>query len=133
MNNKRFKKVLINEWEFFLLLIPVVIYFIVFHYMPMYGLVLSFKDLRPGLTILDSQWVGLKWFNEFLNSPYFWRSLKNTVIISVYSLIIGFPLPIIFALSLNEIRSRLFKKVVQSVSYFPYFISTVIVVDMLKT
>jgi len=97
----------------------------------MFGLVLSFKNLTPGQTIFNAPWVGFKWFTTFFNSPYFWRSIKNTLVISFSSLIIGFPLPIILALMINEIRNKRYKKLSQSISYFPYFISTVIVVQIL--
>lgn len=97
----------------------------------MYGAVIAFKDFRLGDTITSAPWVGLKWFAEFFSGMYFWRLLKNTLLINVYQLVFGFPIPIIFALVLNEIRIRKFKKVVQTVSYMPYFISTVVVVGML--
>jgi ABC-type polysaccharide transport system, permease component len=113
------------------LLVPTMALFIVFNYLPIYGLIISFKDLQPGLTVLNCPWVGFKWFNEFLSSSYFWRSLKNTFVLSGLSLVVQFPAPIIFALILNEVRNKHFKKIVQSVSYFPYFLSTVIIVGML--
>ncbi len=99
--------------------------------MPMYGAVIAFKDFRLGDTIFSAPWVGLRWFKEFFGSMYFWRLMKNTLLINFYSLIFGFPIPIIFALVVNEIRIRKFKKVVQTISYMPYFISTVIVVGIL--
>ncbi|HDY87339.1 MAG TPA: sugar ABC transporter permease, partial [bacterium] len=93
--------------------------------------VIAFKDFRLGDTIFSAPWVGLKWFKEFFSSMYFWRLMKNTLLINFYSLIFGFPIPIIFALVVNEIRIRKFKKLVQTISYMPYFISTVIVVGIL--
>jgi putative aldouronate transport system permease protein len=125
-----FKKIY-RERELLFIIMPSIILLFIFCYVPMYGLVISFQDLRPGLTIFNSPWVGLKWFDEFLNSPYFWRSLKNTFIISFFSLLFQFPLPIILALALNEIRNKYFKRITQSISYFPYFMSTVVIVGML--
>jgi putative aldouronate transport system permease protein len=125
-----FKKIY-RERELLLMIAPAIVLLLIFSYLPMYGLVISFQDLRPGLTIFNSPWVGLKWFDEFLNSPYFWRSLKNTFVISTLSLLIQFPLPIILALVLNEIRNKYFKRITQSISYFPYFMSTVVIVGML--
>jgi ABC-type polysaccharide transport system, permease component len=120
-----------KEWEYYILIFPAIIFFILFNYMPMYGLIISFKDMQPGLTISESPWVGLKWFSEFFNSPYFWRSLKNTLILALNILVIEFPLPIVFALILNEIKGIRLKKIMQSISSFPHFISTVIVVAIL--
>ena len=128
MNNL---KALYKERDLMLMIAPAILLVIVFSYVPMYGLILSFIDLRPGLTLFSSEWVGLKWFEEFFHSPYFWRSLKNTFVISSLSLIIQFPLPIILALALNEIRNQFFKRLTQSISYFPYFISTVVIVGMM--
>lgn len=122
---------MVKERELLLLLSPVLIMLFIFSYIPMYGLIISFLDLRPGLTIFNSPWVGLKWFDSFFHSPYFWRSLRNTVVISVISLAVQFPLPIMFALLINELRGKYFKRVVQSVSYFPYFMSTVVIVGMM--
>ena len=126
------KKIITGQWELLLLVLPVILYYILFQYIPMYGLVISFKDFQPGSTILGSKWVGFTWFQEFFASPYFWRSLKNTVIISIYSIVFFFPLPIIFALVLNEIKSNTFKRLTQTISYMPYFISTVVVVGILN-
>ncbi len=125
-----FKKIY-KERELLFMISPAIIMVIIFAYLPMYGLVISFQDLRPGLTMFNSPWVGLKWFDTFFHSPYFWRSLKNTFVISTLSLLVQFPLPIILALALNEIRNRFFKRIAQSISYFPYFISTVVIVGMM--
>ena len=97
----------------------------------MYGVIIAFKDFRLGDTIFSAPWVGFQWFREFFNNMYFWRLIKNTLVINIYQLLFGFPIPIIFALVLNEIRLVKFKKTIQTVSYMPYFISTVIVVGML--
>ena len=100
----------------------------------MYGVTLAFKDYRPKLGILGSPWTsqnGMKYFLQFFNSPNFGMLLKNTLILSLYSLVAGFPAPIILALCLNEVRQKWFKKSVQMVTYAPYFISTVVLVGML--
>lgn len=108
-------------------------YFILFQYMPMYGLIIAFKDFNPVSGVLGSPWAGFGHFEQFFHSVYLWRLLKNTVLLSFYSLIWGFPAPIVFALLLNELRVGLFKKFVQTVSYLPHFISIVIVTGMLIT
>ncbi|MEE0809628.1 ABC transporter permease [Blautia sp.] len=116
-----------------LLLLPGLIYFIVFRYYPMYGTVIAFKDFDFREGILGSDWVGLRYFKQFVTGPYFWRLVKNTFLVSFYDLLFSFPAPIIFALLLNEVRSKRYKKVVQTVSYLPHFISVVILVGLMKT
>lgn len=108
------------------MLLPGVIFFIVFNYIPMYGILIAFKDFRITEGILKSPWVGFKYFNKALSDPYFFVVLKNTVVISVLKLVCGFPVPIIFAILLNELTHRRFKKVVQTISYMPYFLSWII-------
>ncbi len=123
----------LNQEKFLhLLILPTVIYFIIFHYVPMYGIVVAFQDYSPLHGFWGSPWVGLAHFQDFFSSPYFWRLLRNTFLISLYSLIFGFPVPLIFALLLNETRHRLFKRVVQTVTYFPHFVSIVIVVGLMN-
>lgn len=111
----------------YLIVAPVIIYYIIFHYIPMVGLVMAFQRFRPGLGIFGSEWVGLRHFVDFFSSMYFVRLLRNTFLISFYDLLVGFPAPIIFALMLNEVRNRYFKKTVQTISYMPFFISLVII------
>lgn len=108
-----------------------VIYFFVFHYLPMYGVLIAFKNYSPTRGIFGSPWVGLKYFRQFFNSAFFWRLLRNTFVLSFYNLLFGFPLPIVFALLLNEVRHPKYKKVVQTVSYLPYFVSLVVVVGLM--
>lgn len=115
----------------YLILLPVIAFYIIFHYIPMYGAVIAFKDFKPGLGIIGSPWAGIKYFKEFLGSYYFWRLVKNTFAISFYNLIFGFPAPIIFALLINEIANSTFKKTVQTVTYLPHFISTVIICGLI--
>lgn len=111
----------------YLMLLPVVIYYIVFYYFPMYGAVIAFEDFNPAKGILGSSWTGLKHFNDFFGSFYFLRIFKNTVLISFFTLIFGFPAPILFALLLNEVKRLYFKRIVQTVTYLPHFISTMII------
>jgi len=115
-----------------LLILPCVAFYILFAYMPMYGAVIAFKDFQLGDTIGSAPWVGFRWFREFFSNMYFWRLIKNTLIINIYQLVFGFPVPIIFALVVNEIRRQKFKKTLQTISYMPYFISTVVIVGMLN-
>lgn len=104
----------------------------VFHYIPIYGIVIAFKQFAIGRGITGSPWVGLKWFELFFSNPLSWRIIRNTMLLAWWSLVIGFPAPIILALLLNEVRNAAFKRTVQTVSYLPYFVSTVIIVGMLK-
>ncbi len=114
-----------------LMALPAVAYFLVFHYYPMYGMLIAFQDYSPGKGIWGSVWVGFEHFRQFFGGYYFFRLLSNTVIISVLSLLWGFPLPIIFALMLNEFREGTFKRTVQTVSYLPHFISLVVTCGMI--
>ncbi len=114
-----------------LLMLPGLIYFIIFKYIPMYGVVIAFKDYRIVDGIFGSEWVGLKHFIAFFNNPYAGRLIRNTLIISVYSLVFTFPLPIIFALLLNELRPLWYRRFVQTISYLPHFISLTAVIGMI--
>lgn len=126
----RIKKNLLANWQLYLFLLPVIAYFFIFHYIPMYGIQIAFKDYFANLGINGSPWVWFEHFERFFNSYYFWRLLKNTIILNVYMLLL-FPLPIIFALALNELRNGPFKKWTQTLTYAPHFISVVVVVGML--
>nr|WP_280521232.1 ABC transporter permease subunit [Paenibacillus mangrovi] len=114
------------------MVLPGFLIVLVFAYFPMYGVLIAFKDYNVAKGIWGSEWVGFKYFHEFINNPMAMRTVKNTLILGIYSLVFGFPAPIVLALLLNEIRVLAFKKFVQTVSYFPHFISTVIIVGMLK-
>lgn len=116
----------------YLIILPVLIYLLLFCYKPMYGIVIAFKQYRPTRTIAESEWVGLKFFLQFFKDPYFFRLLRNTFSISGLSILFGFPAPILFALFLNEISSTRFKRAVQTISYLPHFISIVIVCGLLN-
>jgi putative aldouronate transport system permease protein len=120
-----------RHWQLYLILLPAVFYFIVFKYVPLTNAVIAFKDYNVVLGIWGSPWVGLKHFAAFFNNPVFWTLLQNTLGLSLYALVVGFPLPIILAIFLNEIKDGLFKRAVQMVTYAPYFISTVIMVSMI--
>ena len=106
---------------------PVIAYFIIFHYIPIWGLVISFQDYAPMKGILGSEWVGLKNFADFFKSYYFWRLIRNTLTINITDLIFGFPSPIIFALLLNELKNGLFKRSIQTISYIPHFVSIMVI------
>jgi putative aldouronate transport system permease protein len=115
----------------YLMLLPVLLYYLIFHYGPMYGAVIAFEDFNPIKGVFGSKWVGLQNFQDFFNSVYFGRLLFNTVAISVLDLIFGFPAPIILALLINELRWNPFKRLVQTVTYLPHFVSVVVVVGMM--
>lgn len=115
----------------YLMLLPVVVYYIIFHYGPMYGLQIAFKDYIPAKGFTGSPWVGFKHFEQFFQSFYFWRLLTNTLLLSFYSLIFFFPAGIILALLLNEIANPRFKRSVQTITYMPHFISIVVIVGMM--
>ena len=115
------------------MILPVVAYFIIFAYLPMYGVIIAFQNFRPTLGVWDSPWVGFRHFQSFLNDVYFFRLIRNTVTLSFFSILVGFPAPIIFALFLNEIKHTVFKRSVQTITYMPYFISTVIICSLIRT
>lgn len=121
-----------DHWELYLIMLVPLIFLFVFAYYPMYGAQIAFKDFKVRAGIWGSPWVGVKHFQAFFNAYDFWRLIENTLTISIVSLIIGFPMPIILAISLNECRSDKFKKVVQMSTYAPYFISTVVLVSMMN-
>ena len=117
-----------------LLFLPGVIWLAIFWYGPMPGIIIAFKDYNPGLGIFGSPWVGLKYFTEIMNDALFWKALRNTLFFSVLGLVVGFPIPIIFALMINELMGvRLFKRVVQTLSYLPHFLSWAFVASFLIT
>ena len=118
-------------WQLHLFLLPGVVYLLIFCYYPMLGLQIAFKDYQVVNGIWGSPWVGLKHFEKFFGSIYFARVVGNTFKISLYSLLVGFPLPVLFALMLNVMRNLRLKKFVQTVTYIPHFISTVVMVGML--
>ncbi|MDR2094097.1 MAG: ABC transporter permease subunit [Treponema sp.] len=120
-----------NKYKY-LLILPVLIYFIIFAYKPIYGLLIAFKDFRPNLGMSRSPWVGMKHFTSFFKDPYFFRLIRNTLSISTLNILFGFPAPIILSLLLNEIHNTTFKRTVQTVTYMPYFISMVVVSSLIR-
>ncbi len=129
---RKLGKRIARNWELYLFMLPVVLVLFLFSYMPMYGVQIAFKDYKSFKGIWGSDWVGLKHFERFINLNMFPKLMKNTIAISVYSLLAGFPLPILLALGLNACSAPRFKKTVQTITYAPHFISTVIVVGMIN-
>ena len=129
--NQRIKKDLRSNWSLYLMLLPPLLYIILFHYLPMGGLVIGFQNYNFRKGILHSQWIGLTNFKQFFSSMYFPRTLGNTLILSAYGFLFSVPAAIILALLLNEVRARKFKRIVQTISYLPYFISMVVAVGIL--
>ena len=115
------------KWRYmYLFILPTLIFFFIFSYVPYYGLQIAFKDFKLFSGMAASPWVGLTYFKEFFNSPDFGRLLKNTLLISLYRILFGFPMPILFALLLNEVRHSWYKRIIQTVTYFPNFLSWVV-------
>lgn len=131
--NNRLKSDMKRNYPLYILILPVLAYYIIFCYKPMYGAIIAFKDYQPALGIFGSPWVGFKQFEKFFENPDFFRILKNTLTISLSSIIFGFPAPIILALMFNELKLQKFKSVAQTMSYLPYFISLVVVCGLIKT
>ncbi|WP_372661377.1 ABC transporter permease [Cohnella sp.] len=125
------KRSLKKHWQLYLIVFPPLLFFLIFKYYPMLNTVLAFKDYNVIKGIWGSPWVGLKYFHLFFDNPMFWPLVKNTIYISGYLLLAGFPIPILLALMLNEVRSGRFKRLVQLVSFAPYFISTVVMVSII--
>ena len=119
------------KWQLYVLLALPLLYLLVFAYWPMYGVQIAFRNFNPGQGISASPWVGLRHFERFVSSYDFWRTLRNTLVLSLYSLAAGFPFPIMLALGLNYVTRRRFQKMVQLVTYAPYFISTVVMVGII--
>lgn len=126
-----FVRDIIKNKYIYLMLLPVVAYYIIFWYWPMYGAQIAFRNFSPGKGIWGSEWVGLQYFIEFFNSRYFGRLLRNTLLLNVYDILFGFPAPIILAILINEIRSNPFKRTVQTITYLPHFISMVVICGLL--
>ncbi|WP_112182781.1 MULTISPECIES: ABC transporter permease subunit [Paraliobacillus] len=129
---KNFFKTIVEDYQLWLLILPAIIVVIIFNYIPMYGIQLAFReyDFTAGLT--GGEWVGLKYFEQFINSHMFWDLLRNTLLISLTTIIIGFPAPIILALIINQITWKKGKKILQTTVYLPHFISIVVLVGLLN-
>ncbi|MBR3761622.1 MAG: sugar ABC transporter permease [Lachnospiraceae bacterium] len=137
MKKESFGKKVIRDFkknkQKYLLILPVLIFFALFHYKPMYGLIIAFKRFRPTLGIMDSPWIGFQNFERFFNDIYFFRLIRNTFTISFLSLLFSFPMPIFLALLLNEVRREKFKKTVQTITYMPHFIAMVVLCGMVTS
>jgi putative aldouronate transport system permease protein len=129
------KKTVKADWtrnrSLYFLVLPVLAFYILFHYKPMYGAIIAFQDYNPRLKVSGSDWVGLENFRRFFKDVYFGRLMRNTLILSFYDLLVGFPAPIILALLINEVHHKTFKKTVQTITYLPHFISLVVVCGMI--
>ena len=129
------KQLIFRDRFLLLMMLPVVIYYLVFCYFPMTGIVMAFNQYKivSGLMgIFTSEWVGFKWFNQFFSSVYLWRLVRNTFLLSFYSLIFGFPIPILFAIAVTQVTNKKLQKSIQVCTYLPYFISTVVVCGMIN-
>ncbi len=120
-----------SDRALYLLLLPSFIIMFIFTYLPMYGVVIAFKDFTPAKGIMGSSWAGLKYFKQYFNSFQFWPTIKNTLLLSIYSIVVTFPLPIVLALICNQMRTGKFKKIFQVSTYLPHFISTVVMCGMI--
>lgn len=125
------KRRFLREKQIWLISIPIILWVLVFAYYPMYGILMAFVDYIPGKSILECNWAGLKYFNQFFSSPDFWLILRNTLVISGLNILIVFPAPIILALLINELKGKYFKKSVQTISYLPHFISWVVAASLI--
>ena len=128
---QRMSKELAMNKYLYIMAAPVILYYLIFHYVPLYGAMIAFKDYDIVKGVLGSSWVGFKNFYDFFNSIYFTRLFSNTIIINLYMLIFGFPAPIILALCLNEVKNKVYKSTVQTISYLPHFISMIVVCGMI--
>ncbi|MBE5760572.1 MAG: sugar ABC transporter permease [Clostridiales bacterium] len=122
------------NWPLYVMMIPAVVFYIMFAYIPMFGNIMAFKEFVPGVGIQGffiGEWVGLKYFKQFIEGIYFWRLIRNTVLISLYNLIFSFPAPIILAILLSELPFKGYKRVVQTITYLPHFVSTVVICGLI--
>lgn len=119
-------------WQLYAMLLLPLLYFILFKYVPMFGNILAFRRYRPAMGPYGTDWVGLRYFQKFMGDASFWSAFQNTLTLSLLNLVVNFPIPIIFAIILNEVRAVRFKKLVQTVSYMPRFISTVVVIAIMS-
>jgi putative aldouronate transport system permease protein len=128
--NRRFIRIA-KRYDLYLMLLPPIAWYLIFHYGPLYGLQIAFKNFNPGKGILGSEWVGFDHFVRFFDSYYFGRLLMNTLTINFFSLLVAFPIPILLALIVTEIRNRKYNKLLQNITYMPHFISVVVMVGIL--
>lgn len=125
-------KRVIRQKYLLLMALPAIALIFIFNYLPMYGVIIAMKNYKTGVSIMRAEWVGLKWFSTFFRDPYAWRLFRNTVLLGFWSLAWGFPSPILLALLFNELSNPKFKKLTQTISYLPHFVSTVVIVGILK-
>ncbi len=128
----RSKLYLIRNWQLWLMLFPAMLYILIFCYVPMYGVQLAFREYSFSAGITGGEWVGLKYFKQYFDSPMFVTTLKNTFVIAFASIVVGFPIPIMLAMLINQIRNRKWKRTLQTTVYIPYFISVVVLVSMIN-
>lgn len=130
---RSFKK----DWKryklIYIMLVPVLTYYVIFHYLPMAGIVVAFQNFKPAKGITGSSWAGLTHFVSFFNGPYAWRLIRNTVLLSLYQILFSFPMPIILALMLNEMRDNPMKRVCQTLTYMPHFVSLVVICGIIRS
>lgn len=129
---KPLKKRIKDNWQLYAMLVIPIVITVIYKYIPMYGIQMAFRDFKASRGMLGSEWVGFKWFARFFNSPNCFRMIKNTVLLSFYSLLWSFPIPIVLALMINQLRFQKFKRTVQTVLYAPHFISIMVVCGMLR-
>ena len=127
----KWKNTIKKEKHLWFLVLPGIIWYLIFAYAPMFGLAIAFQNFSPFKGFAGSQWVGFMWFEQFFRSQFFWRLIQNTLLLNFYNIIFSFPVPILLALLLNEIRHSWYKKAAQTISYLPHFVSTVVVVGMI--
>ena len=128
---KSFIKPMLKDWQLIVLVLPSVAYFIIFNYLPLYGIQIAFKDYKAVYGIGGSVWVGLEQFNKFFNAYYFGRLIANTLVLNLENLLFGFPVPLVLAILLNQVLSKKIKRTIQTIIYVPYFISTVVLAGMM--
>jgi len=126
------KRRILDNWQLYLLLLIPIVLTIIYKYIPMYGIQIAFRDYKASRGIMGSKWVGLEWFERFFSAPTCWRMIKNTLLLSLYSLLWSFPIPIILSLCINQLRFARYKRVVQTVLYAPHFISVMVVCGMIR-
>lgn len=131
-DNKPLKKKIVDNWQLYAMLLVPFVLTLIYKYQPMYGIQIAFRDFKASAGYWGSEWVGLDWFKRFFNAPTFGRMIKNTVLLSLYSLLWSFPIPIILALIINQVRFHRFKRVTQTVLYAPHFISTMVICGMIR-
>jgi putative aldouronate transport system permease protein len=126
---KKWKDILM-DWDLYMLLVPGILFFLIYKYIPMFGVLIAFQDYSPFRGVLNSEWVGFKHFVNLFTYDKFWEIFRNTILISFYNLVFFFPAPIAIALLLNEVKNQLFKRYVQTIIYLPHFVSWVVVAGM---